>query len=240
MSAGSSVRLRFVAERGTNYDGDVAIDDIVFSSGFVVSTTTTTLDTTTTTSTTTTTLPLFSCPASPAAGCLSSAKAKLQVKDSGNPAKRLLKWGWLKGEAVSQGQLADPEIDASYHLCLYDSSVSSDQMLADITVSPNGLWQDRSPKGYLYKNRYGDYDGVNLIQLKTGIAGKTANKLKAKGPLLPLPAAFDLDRYFEQAVAVTAQLHASTASTGLTCWDSSFTPLDTKKNTATLFKAMVR
>ncbi len=238
LSAGSSVRLRFVAERGTNYTSDVAIDDIVFSSGFVVSTTTTTLNTTTTT--TTNTLPLYACPASPAAGCLSSAKAKVLVKGSANPAKKLLKLAWLKGEAVSQGQLADPKFDAYYHLCVYDSSVSGDQMLADIIVPPNGLWRDHSPKGSLYRNKYGDYDGVKLIQLKTGIAGKSRSKLKAKGPLLPLPAAFDLNRYFEQTVAVTAQLHASTGSTGLTCWDSSFTPLDTKKNTSTQFKAVVR
>jgi hypothetical protein len=245
LSAGSGVRLRFVAERGANYDGDVAIDDIVFSSGFVVSTTTTTLGTTTTTSTTTTsitttTLPLFSCPASPAAGCLSSAKAKLLVKENINSSKNLLKWGWLKGEAVSQGQLAEPEIDASYHLCVYDSSVSGDQMLADIIVPPNGLWIDRSPKGFLYKDKYGDYDSVNMILLKTGIAGKTGSKLKAKGPLLPLPGAFDAVSYFEQAVAVTAQLHVSTGNTGLTCWDSSFTPADTKKNKSNMFKAVVR
>jgi len=41
-------------------------------------------------------------------------------------------------------------------------------------------------------------------------------------------------------VCSTLQLHASTGSTGLTCWDSSFTPLDTKKNTSTQFKAVVR
>jgi hypothetical protein len=164
----------------------------------------------------------------------------LLVKEYVDSSKILLKWGWLKGEAVSQGQLADPEIDAYYHLCLYDSSVSGDQMLADIIVPPSHLWQDRSPKGYLYKDKYGDYDSVNMIQLKTGTAGKAGSKFRARGSLLPLPGAFDAVSYFEQAVAVTAQLHVSTANTGQTCWDSSFTPADTKRNQSNMFKAVVR
>jgi hypothetical protein len=94
-------------------------------------------------------------------------------------------------------------------------------------------WQARDPKGWIYKDKAGAVAGVQKALLKTGVAGKSAAQIKAKGIEIPMPTAATPFVMFDMDPAVTVQLVGSDTPV---CWTSSFTAADVKRNQAALFK----
>jgi hypothetical protein len=172
------------------------------------------------------------CDATPKVGCLTAGGASFQVKDNADDAKDQVKWKWKKGDAVAQADLGDPDTTATYTLCVYDTTLAVESLVASIRVEPNAGWQSKDPKGWKYKDKTGAENGVQKVQLKTGDAGKSKAQVKAKGAAIPMPQPFSGTEFFDQDTEVIVQLVNDQTAT---CWTSEFTTA--KKNEVDQFKA---
>jgi hypothetical protein len=177
------------------------------------------------------------CTSTPLMGCRLGTlprKSKLQLKGSGDPAKRQLKWKWNKGAATALGDYKDPVGgSAAYRVCLYDGSGAA-QPLVSAAVAAGGIcgtkpcWAASGSTGFKYANKAAQPDGIVKLKLKAGVAGKAQVQALGKGSLLSFPG-------LPLALPVTAQL---VAADGLSteCWQTTFT--EAQKNDATGFKAL--
>jgi hypothetical protein len=95
-------------------------------------------------------------------------------------------------------------------------------------------WQAVSNKGWTYRNKAGNGDGITKARLKGGAAGKPQVQVQAKGTNLPMPAPVSGTEFFDQDPAVIVQLHSSSP---VNCWSSTFDDQSTKKNDGVQFKA---
>jgi hypothetical protein len=166
------------------------------------------------------------CPNGPQAGCRTSTKKLLLVKNKMDSTKDKLIWKFIKGAATSTADFANPQSTAAYALCIYAGT--ADALVATLSVPPhNARWQPIGTKGFKYKDASGSASGVQKIILKGGAAGKTKALLKGKGLNLPDP----LDSA-ALGTNVTAQL--LNHETGI-CWETTFSA--PKKDTQELYKA---
>ena len=161
--------------------------------------------------------------------CASAAKNKLLIKNKADNTKDKLVWKWIKGDATTQVQFADPTTTASYALCFYAGATPT--LIEGLSVPPaGGKWSAISTKGYKYKDPSGTNDGVTKIIVKGGAAGKSKALVKGKGANLP---DFDSDLPIAMGdLPMTVQLRNN--SNGL-CWGGSFA--SPKKNQADQFNA---
>ncbi len=157
-------------------------------------------------------------------------KAQLQLKVNASDTKDKLKWRFIGGPLLAQGDLGDPTSTASYALCLYDDGA----LAAELQVGPSGtLWAPVGSKGYKYTDASGSSDGVTKMKLLGGDADKSKLLLKGKGTALPMPTPVSGTRFFAQTTAVTAQLREVNGD----CYATTFTDAETVKNTGTQYKA---
>ena len=129
-----------------------------------------------------------------------------------------------------------------YQLCVYDEVGGSPTLAISASVSAGGTcgtkpcWKSLKGKGFKYKNKSTNADGIFQMLLKAGEAGKGSIKIKGKGGNLPLPGPVGAE-YFAQDVTVRVQLRQSPDET---CWESAFPASTTKKNVADQFKAVAK
>ncbi len=169
--------------------------------------------------------------ATPATTCLAAGAGQFQIKDHPTKPKDQIKWKWQRGDAVTHGALGNPAINTTYTLCIYDHTAGVPTLVSSLTLPPSALWVERAPKGWKFKDKSGTNDGIQQIQLRPGLAGRSKVQVKAKG-VVPTPTPISSLEMLDVDPQVTVQLFGSNIST---CWTSSFsTPL---KNTATQFKA---
>ena len=126
------------------------------------------------------------CPTTPEPNCLTSAKKLLLVKNKMDNTKDKLIWKFIKGDATTLSDFANPQMTAAYALCIYGGT--SGALVATASVQPSAtLWSPIGTKGYKYKDQAGSQSGIQKIILKSGAAGKTKALVKGKGSLLPDP-----------------------------------------------------
>jgi hypothetical protein len=174
------------------------------------------------------------CEAAPLAGCRPALKSILLVRDNAtNDTKDKLIWKWLKGQATTQSEFANPTTTADYTLCVYTGS--GENLVADAVVPPSAtLRKPLSDKGYKYKDNPGTEDGVTKILVKGNLLpNKSKALVKGKGVFLnPVqPAtnpALDLD------LPVRVQL--VNEDNGI-CLEADYQTADIKKNVPGTFKA---
>lgn len=171
------------------------------------------------------------CPARPATTCSAGRKATLRIRDE-SPATRRLVWRWADGAGVDQQDLGDPSTNTSLRLCIYDSTAGVSTLVGHVEIDPNEHWLDANPDGWAYKDSTGIEDGVHKLQLGSGAIGRASMRLDARGPNLPMPAAFSAGEFFDQDSGVTVQMFNDATSK---CWSSVFSVATT--NTATRFRA---
>ena len=181
--------------------------------------------------TTTTTLP-SACASMPEMGCLDGEGASFQIKDSDDDTKDQIKWKLKKGDGFAQNVLGNPATTRAYSLCIYDETGGVPALVGTITIDPNANWEDKSPKGFSYKDKTGTEDGVTKASLKPGATTKSSVSVSAKGTAIPMPLHYSLTEIFNVDTAVTVQLVNDETSL---CWTSEFTTV--KANTAEQFKA---
>ncbi|MEO8601496.1 MAG: hypothetical protein ABI629_02860 [bacterium] len=164
------------------------------------------------------------CPATPQT-CRTAVKSLLVIKNSTDNSKDKVIWKYIKGQATTQAEFADPTTSADYALCIYAGA--SPTLVGTIHVAPGALWKEVSTKGYKYKDQALTSDGTQKVLVKgTGVSGKTKALLVARGANAP-----DVLDAGMLAAPVTAQL--INYENGL-CWQGTYAvPV---KNTSEVFK----
>lgn len=165
--------------------------------------------------------------ATPATQCRVAGRAMFRINDREDVAHDRLKLRWWRGEPLIQADLGDPSSLANYALCVYDGLGGKPTLVSSLEIPPGSSWRDKSPKGWVYKDRSGAADGVWSIKLGTGVAGRSSVQVQARGLNLRMPPAAGPFRFFEQDPYVVVQLMND--ETGV-CWTSKFTPAQNKKN----------
>jgi hypothetical protein len=163
--------------------------------------------------------------AEPINTCLTAEKSILILKQKDSGAKDKVLWKWIKGESVDQTNLGDPTDTANYSLCIYAGGTNDLIAAADVPPSATA-WDAVSTKGYKYKDRAAQEDGVTNVIVKGSDSNKSKALLKGKGANLPDPTLGDLP------FPVTAQL--VNRETGV-CMEGVFNTAI--KNDAAQFKA---
>lgn len=141
-------------------------------------------------------------------------KAMLIAKETPGSEKLIAKF--LKGPALAQADFGDPfGGTTAYHLCVwrdgpvlvadYEVDRAGDLCVTDLCWAAIGA-PPPSGKGYIYKDQLTSSDGVRLMSLKGGGAGKSKALIKGAGGILP-PIAGAL----QTATSVTLQLHGDDA-----------------------------
>lgn len=158
--------------------------------------------------------------AAPATGCVTGAKASLQVSlKETDASKNKLKWKLSGGGLVDQAALGDPTSTRSWSLCVYDQVASNPVLKASLRVPAGGGWENKDPKGWAYEDKAGVQSGVTKIQLKTGVDGKSSASLSAAGLSFPAPMPVDASTFFAANPGVVVQLRTEDSGQ---CWSTEF------------------
>jgi hypothetical protein len=176
------------------------------------------------------------CAPTPEMGCreAGAGKAKLGIKDKEGAERDKIGWKWSKGAATALEDFSDAVGGSSvFQVCLYDASVN-DQPLLDAGVAGGALcdgapcWKTLGTKGYSYKDKAGESDGITSLKLKSGVEGKAQVQARAAGANLAFAG-------LPLAPPVVLQLLIDDGDT-VECWQTTFSeaPL---ANEATKFKA---
>ncbi len=179
--------------------------------------------------------PNIRCGAAPLAGCRQSLlanKSSLQLRKQGG-AKDKLVFKWLKGEATGVADLGNPALGTTYTLCVYDEIASQPSLVVEAVIPPAATCGNRpcwksTRKGYKYSDRLVSTDGMRVINLKSGAAGKAKILVKAQGTGIGLPAL-----PLQQQPRVIVQLKNDHAAGE--CWEAQFSG-PAKKNDNGQFK----
>ncbi len=176
------------------------------------------------------------CGVEPGASCLVDGGSVFLLKQSADPSRSKLKWKWGKGQPFLHEDLGSPQTTTTYELCIYDIVASTPQFLASLALPPNGLWVEKAPKGYSYKNKTLAADGIRKIKIKPGVIDKTKINFDAAGANLPVIAPASMTELFAVEPAITVELVSSDGE----CWSSDFAINDVKVNKDTQFKAVAK
>jgi len=153
--------------------------------------------------------PLCATPTTPA--------ALLNIKEGASPADAQLRWKWKNGPQIDVHDFGDPRTTTNYTLCVYDQddqAPSGLRLMLEANVPTSTKWSPNA-KGFKYLDSTLGADGMQLIILKSGAAGKGKITLKAKGSnlgLANLPATPPL----------AVQLKASNGA----CWGANYATVD--------------
>jgi hypothetical protein len=143
--------------------------------------------------------------------------------ESANPARSVLVWRWVRGEATPVGALGDPRTDTSYALCVYDASANPQPLM--VAEAPFGgtcgdlpCWNPAARGtafGYRDDPASGggstNAAGIRRIRLQSGAAGRASITLQARGANLTLPDG-------PLTLPVTVQMQASSGF----CWSATY------------------
>jgi hypothetical protein len=136
-------------------------------------------------------------------------------------------WKWTKGQATTFGELGSPATTDDYELCVYgpgSSLLFSGRFPAGGLCHGLACWKTIPAKGYNYKDKDRTPDGMEKLQLKSGIAGAAKVAAKGKGDLLEMPTLGSL------ALPIQVQLRGA----GI-CWEATYST--SLVNTPDQFKA---
>jgi cysteine-rich repeat protein len=172
------------------------------------------------------------CPLVPLTGCRHPGKSQILLKRGGPPASRKLGWIWKQGDEIGFAELGDPATDTEYRLCLYDTVGGAPVRVLTAGVPPGGdcgrgpCWQPTNRR-QRYWSPIGA-DGVKILTLTSGPAGKSRMQVQASGaeldaPMLPL--------------AIEPALVAQLVNDAGVCWESVFPADGVRQNADIQFKA---
>jgi hypothetical protein len=148
-----------------------------------------------------------------------------------------LTWQWQKGDDVELSELASPQEDTTYGLCVWDTFEDESHLAANIQIQPSStLWRSLGAKGWKYTDRDRTSDGAGSVLLHAGTGERSRVKVVAGGLQFELADANDPETYFRMEPSVVVQLVSSAG----TCWTSVFTAEQTKAASSIRFKATAR
>jgi hypothetical protein len=166
------------------------------------------------------------CPPSPQF-CRLAEKSILLIKDLGDDARDKLAWKWVRGEATSQVDFADPKAGADYSLCLYAGTTSA--LIGETRVpAGSGGWAALGERGFRYEDHEASQAGLREIVLKTSEEHESKAVLNGKGRYLPV-----LATSIPLPEPVTVQLLNSESRI---CWGAQYAGAQVVKNEKGRFK----
>lgn len=170
------------------------------------------------------------CPPVAQSGCRSALKSVFQIKTNVDASRNKLLWKWIKGQATSAAEFADPRTGAEYALCLYGGASQALIGSGEIVVpSGSAAWAILHDKGWRYKDAVAAIDGVQQILLKASTQPKAKAKLKGAGAALPVPAL----PLVPAELPLLVQLVNSDSGV---CWQSTFDSSSIARNDARFLK----
>src|SRR5262245_2090591 len=140
----------------------------------------------------------FACDSVPRAGCLTptlARKSALKIKLGSTPDRNLISWTWTKGQATVLADFGDVTIGANSNdtaLCVYDASGGA-QPLVNADLPAGGVcprdpcWSSNGTNRLKYKDLGYLPDGIFAATFRTGAAGASRAKVKAKQNAVPMP-----------------------------------------------------
>jgi DNA-binding beta-propeller fold protein YncE len=140
----------------------------------------------------------FACESVPRAGCLTptlARKSALKINRGSTPARDVISWTWTKGQATVLADFGDVTIGANANdtaLCVYDASGGA-QPLVNADLPSGGVcpsepcWSSNGTNRLKYKDLGYLPDGVYAATFRTGAAGESRAKVKAKQNAVPMP-----------------------------------------------------
>ncbi len=175
------------------------------------------------------------CGTAPIVGCRQSIegnKSLLVLKDKGGAKDKAI-FKWIKGETTQIADFGDPLSSTNYTLCICDESSGTPALAMQALVPPGGICDGKpcwktTRKGFKFKDKLTTNDGVKLINLKSGPAGKAKIIFKGQGLNLNLPA---LPLQQDQQVIVQLKNDINAGE----CWEARFSA-PAKKNDSGIFK----
>ena len=167
--------------------------------------------------------PEFVCTPVPLSGCrvATAEKGLFQLRHRApDTTKDQSKWKWNRGAATAKDDFGDPLATTDYRFCVYagGSLVSRALVPAAGTCAGKPCWKETA-KGFLYKDKDATPDGVTLLKLKEGLAGKSLIQLKAKGDAIDMPS-------LALALPVVVQIR----NTEGVCWEATYSSPATKND----------
>jgi 6-phosphogluconolactonase (cycloisomerase 2 family) len=173
-------------------------------------------------------LDAVACPAVPALGCRTPTDehaASLVLRDRDPDRRDDLKWKWKKGELTITADFGDYAQTTSFALCLYDATgLRTESDIVPGACSRRACWR-RAGSGLRYRDKNLSPNGLMSVAEKDGLNGRAKLVLKARGPLLAMPA-------LPLALPATIQLISSDGE----CWESLHS--SAKTNDVERFKAL--
>jgi hypothetical protein len=159
----------------------------------------------------------------PSPSCVPATRATVQVRNASEDLQDGVRFKW-KGGPVLVADLGNPTQTTRYELCIYDDT----GIRMAMGVPPGAGWTTlgsiASPRGYRYRDRLAQTQGVKQITLKASSLDRARLQLTGKGAALP-------DTTLPFLLPVTAQLHAGDD----TCWEVELDASATRRNETRIF-----
>jgi hypothetical protein len=137
----------------------------------------------------------------------------LVVRDRSVDEKDILRWTWRKGEATAISDFGDPQGITDYSFCIYDESSGIPALAMGAEIPAGASWKT-TKRGFKYKAADAMPDGVRVVVLKEGDAGKASVSVVAQGSLLDL-SAFPLVQ--------DSRFHVQLLNGDGQCWQATYT-----------------
>jgi cysteine-rich repeat protein len=129
----------------------------------------------------------------PTASCkipTATLKSQLQLKDKTADKSDQVVWTWTHGQATMLAELGDPTAADDYELCVYGPGPTllfHGHAPAGGTCNGVPCWTAKLGKGFVYRSKQRDPDGMERISLVAGLDGAASASARGKGVFLNLP-----------------------------------------------------
>jgi cysteine-rich repeat protein len=172
--------------------------------------------------------PAAGCVARPRTDCRRPTRARaatLELANRSSDGRDRASFSWRRGDAISLADFGTPTTSTAWDVCIFDRTGGADRLVLDARAAGGSGWKTRGKKGFRYRRKDGAPDGLTLVDLRSGAAGKAQATAEGKGAALALSD-------FPLSPPLTAQIQAGN---GGTCAAATFGA--PKKNTATRVRA---
>ncbi len=164
------------------------------------------------------------CPDMPRAGCRSSDRAFIFLKDNDDDRRDKILWKLVRGESSAQADFGVPSATTVTALCVYDSLGRA----FSVEVLPGLRWNAVGDRGYKFRDFSQNHGGIEKIRLKGSDRDRTKVLIKGDGENTP-------DLSLATLVApITVQLANDTTPV---CWESVFEAGDILRQDEDQFRA---
>jgi cysteine-rich repeat protein len=159
---------------------------------------------------------------------LQAGKSTIALKRTAGGSNDTLTWKLRKGGVTPLAALGDPYVSTAYALCGYGPGPS---LLFELDAPPGDVcagracWSLLGRTGFTYRDRDRTPNGLDLLRVRSGDAGRVSMIAKGKGSSLALPP-------LPMALPATVQLRTSDG----VCWETIFSSTGAVRNDDAQFK----